>query len=217
MAELFTPVPGVDELFDAQLRNPKDAALRTWCNVMDMFPWLPEPRAGQQVIDLGCGSGRVSIGMTKLWNPHARYWTVDGDADVIGRQQWCVAQRGAGKGFYTRVDVMIEFCNANDVHHRPVLINKDLQWDELPPPADVLFSMYSVGNHYPLTLYERLYPQILKDRATVCFTHNPATGEIPDYFQVLDRKPDSYKVLADIHTPGEFVAATFRKASCPTP
>ena len=213
MADLFESVDGLDELFNAQLTHSAhvNAERRTWCNVMDMFPHLPEPGEVRNVIDLGCGSGRVSVGLANLWDEKPRYWMVDGDAEgEIGRAQWGVF--GAqGKGFYSRHDVMIEFCNFNSLCFTPVLIDSELAWSEEPKGADVLISMYSIGNHYPITMYEDRYPRILKNGALVFLTYDPRTGEMPSYFEIIHQQQDSYKKLADIDTPGEFVVARYRR------
>ena len=206
MPGLFKTVPGVDELFDAQLRNPEEAYQRTWCNVMDMYPWLPQD--AKNVIDLGCGSGRVSIGLSKLWNSDARYWLVDGSDTGNPAEKWGVFE-DAGEGFYNQNAITSAFCDANHLNFDMVTIDEELNWSQLPAKADVLFSMYSIGNHYPLALYEELYPRILKPGAVVFFTYRPKTGPIPSFFEVVEQREDTYKTLAGIRTPGLFTVARF--------
>ena len=204
---------GIDELFHAQLRGGgyDDAVLRTWLNVMQMYPHLPTgPRVDQQldVLDLGCGTGRVVVGLSRLWAPHATYWPADGDnTGDIGRHQWGV--KAGDKGFYNRFELMKQYVTSQ-VDNVNALNLSEPDWWRGVSPADIMVSMYAVGTHYPLNTYQSIYKNILKDNALVMFTHDQRTGDIPDYFHVELKEQDNWKRFKYKKSHNDFVVARYR-------
>jgi hypothetical protein len=208
---MFKPVLNIQELLDAQLRDPTLLLTwqRSWINLMSIRPFLPEPGDADTVIDLGCGSGRMSIMLHNHWDSTGHFYLVDGNnaGEQLDTSKWGVHTASATDSFYNKLDVTKAFCLENGMsqvktHFVEIPENKD--WS-LPPAdpdrpvqerANVMISMYAVGTHYPISMYEAVYPKVLYPGATFIFTKDKRTGPIPDYFEVVDSVEDDWRKFA---------------------
>lgn len=223
MAQLLKSVKGLDELLQAQVRESSLASteFRTWVNLMSIYPYLPEPGVVYRVGDLGCGSGRMTIALAKAWDANVpEFWLIDGeaDSDEIGQHQWKAFKNNQTKGFYNRQKITQKFLTTNGVENCTfVTIDKACNWSQLPESnnrLELLISMYAVGTHYPIEMYQRIWSKVLIPGAKFIFTYDKRTGTIPDYFEVIDRKPDPWKQFAkdprSQNSRNELVATIFR-------
>ena len=195
---LFKVDDKIEDLFKTQLSLPQHTLQRTSCDVFDMLEFFP--RNVENVIDLGCGSGRVSIGLSKtLLNP-IKYWLVDCE-DSSMEKHWGQYCFDGETRFYNKRELTEHFCKLNGLQdYQYVVVDKKLNWSEIPPKADVLFSKYAIGWHFPIKTYEHIYPKILKEGA-VCFftwqikkttTFEYYVENLPSYFKVLKIYKDSF-------------------------
>ena len=166
----------------------------TVADVEDMSPFIPENAS--RVVDLCCGSGRVSIALDKLvFHGRARFWLVDGNvsADVENiKRHWDKYHNDKIARFYNKRELTEECCRLNDFScYEYIEVDETLGWSKLPTEVDFLFSNRGIGCHWPLGLYEDLFPKILATGATCIFMNGEVLGRIPDYFSrvaVVDEK-----------------------------
>lgn len=161
-------------------------SMLTQRDVEDMQPFLPADT--QQVVDLCCGTGRVSIALDKLvFAGKVKFWLVDGDVEGSTRdmpQYWDQYDNDSVARFYNKRDLTEELCRLNDFTNYEYLeVNDRLEWPRLPENVDFLFSNRAIGCHFPLAMYEDIFPRILRDGAICMFMNRPALGSIPDYFE----------------------------------
>ena len=157
----------------------------TVADVEDMLPFIPEDTA--QVIDLCCGSGRVSIALDKLvLRGRAKFWLVDGNVqnDVENiKRHWDKYANDRIARFYNKRELTEECCRLNGFEsYEYIEVDARLQWSKLPTNVDFLFSNRGIGCHWPLDLYSSIFPKVLKDGATCIFMNGKVLGRIPDYF-----------------------------------
>lgn len=157
----------------------------TVADIEDMSPFVPENTA--QVVDLCCGSGRVSIALDKLvLRGKAKFWLVDGNVqnDVENiKRHWDKYSNDRIARFYNKRELTEECCKLNDFDsYEYIEVDADLQWSKLPTDVDFLFSNRGIGCHWPLSLYSSIFPKILKDGAICIFMNGKVLGEIPEYF-----------------------------------
>ena len=163
-------------------------------DVEDMSPFIPENVS--QVVDLCCGSGRVSIALDKLvFGGRAKFWLVDGNvnAEVENiKRHWDKYHNDRIARFYNRRDLTEECCRLNGfTNYEYIEVDENLGWSKLPTDVDFLFSNRGIGCHWPLAIYENLFPKILADGATCIFMNGEVLGRIPEYFTevaVVDEK-----------------------------
>lgn len=192
---------GVRRMLKAQNSRPEDIVRRTRCDVADMSPYLPEHPAN--VIDLGCGSGRLSAGLHRAhpeWN--AKFWLLDGKSPsgplkTVNKWGWgsyTEADLRRKPVFYNDWKATKSLCASNGLeNYEFVEITSDYELSVTPDKADLLFANRSVGYHFPISLYIRLYPQMLKHGAVCIFTYREVTGPVPEMFQVVKRVRESYQ------------------------
>jgi SAM-dependent methyltransferase len=166
----------------------------TVADVEDMMPFIPEDTT--QVVDLCCGSGRVSIALDKLvLHGKAKFWLVDGNvnAEVENiKRHWDKYRNDRMARFYNKRDLTEECCRLNGfTNYEYIEADADLEWSKYPKDVDLLFSNRGIGCHWPLKLYESVFPRILKDGATCIFMNGEVLGEIPDYFSTVAVVPES--------------------------
>ncbi|MCH2172976.1 hypothetical protein MK489_19535 [Myxococcota bacterium] len=155
-------------------------------DVEDMQPFLPANTL--QVVDLCCGTGRVSIALDKLLlHGQAKFWLVDGHVEGATKdmpQYWDQYENDSVARFYNKRDLTEELCRLNSFSNYEYLtVSENLEWSRLPENVDFLFSNRAIGCHFPLAMYEDIYPRILRDGAVCMFMNRPALGRIPDYFE----------------------------------
>jgi SAM-dependent methyltransferase len=160
----------------------------TVADVEDMLPFIPENTT--QVVDLCCGSGRVSIALDQLvFRGKAKFWLVDGNVqnDVENiKRHWDKYRDDKIARFYNKRDLTEECCRLNDFsNYEYVEADANLQWSKLPTNVDFLFSCRGIGCHWPLSLYGSIFPKILKDGAVCMFMRGKVLGEIPEYFSTI--------------------------------
>jgi SAM-dependent methyltransferase len=157
----------------------------TVADIEDMLPFLPDDIT--QVVDLCCGSGRVSIAFDKLvTHGKAKFWLVDGNVqnEVENiKRHWDKYHNDRIARFYNKRELTEECCRLNSFsNYEYVEVDGDLNWSTLPTDVDVLFSNRGIGCHWPLSLYSSVFPKILRDGAVCIFMNGKVLGEIPDYF-----------------------------------
>ncbi len=160
----------------------------TVADVEDMLPFIPENTT--QVVDLCCGSGRVSIALDKLvFRGKAKFWLVDGNVqnDVENiKRHWDKYRDDRIARFYNKRNLTEECCRLNDFgNYEYVEADANLQWSKLPTDVDFLFSCRGIGCHWPLSLYASVFPKILRDGAICMFMNGKVLGETPEYFSTI--------------------------------
>lgn len=166
----------------------------TVADVEDMLPFIPENTT--QVVDLCCGSGRVSIALDKLvLHGRAKFWLVDGNVETEVdniKRHWDKYRNDRIARFYNKRALTEECCRLNDFgNYEYIEVDRDLHWSRLPTDVDFLFSNRGIGCHWPLSLYTSVFPRILRDGAICIFMNGEILGEIPEYFSqvaVVDEK-----------------------------
>lgn len=162
-------------------------------DVEDMMPFIPEDTT--RVVDLCCGSGRVSIALDQLvFKGKARFWLVDGnvqsDVDSIKRH-WDKYHHDRMARFYNKRELTEECCRLNGfTNYEYIEVDENLEWPELPSDVDFLFSCRGIGCHWPLSLYEATFPKILRDGAICMFMNGEVLGRIPEYFSTVAVVPE---------------------------
>jgi SAM-dependent methyltransferase len=165
----------------------------TVADIEDMSPFVPEDTT--QVVDLCCGSGRVSIALDKLvLHGKAKFWLVDGsvEAGVENiKRHWDKYRNDRIARFYNKRALTEECCRLNDFDSYEYLeVDENLHWSNLPKDVDFLFSNRGVGCHWPLSLYASIFPRILKDGAICMFMNGEVLGDIPEYFSTVAVVPE---------------------------
>lgn len=166
----------------------------TVADVEDMSPFIPQ--SASQVVDLCCGSGRVSIALDKLvFHGRAKFWLVDGNvtAEVENiKRHWDKYHNDKIARFYNKRELTEECCRLNEFScYEYIEVDEQLGWSKLPTDVDFLFSNRGIGCHWPLSLYEDMFPKILRNGATCIFMNGEVLGRIPEYFSriaVVDEK-----------------------------
>lgn len=162
-------------------------------DIEDMLPFVPE--ATTQVVDLCCGSGRVSIALDQLvLQGRAKFWLVDGNVNTEVeniKRHWDKYRNDRMARFYNKRELTEECCRLNGfTNYEYIEVDENLRWSKLPSEVDFLFSNRGIGCHWPLSLYESVFPRILKDGATCIFMNGEVLGEIPDYFSTIAVVPE---------------------------
>lgn len=157
----------------------------TAADVEDMSSFVPAD--ARQVVDLCCGTGRVSIGLDKLLlRGSAKFWLVDGNVSrpVEGiERHWQRYGDDSIARFYNKRELTEECCRLNGFfNYEYIEVLQDLKWQKLPANVDFLFSNRGIGCHWPLSIYADIYQKILRRGAICIFMKGEALGEIPDYF-----------------------------------
>jgi len=122
----------------------------TVADIEDMLPFLPDDIT--QVVDLCCGSGRVSIAFDKLvTHGKAKFWLVDGNVqnEVENiKRHWDKYHNDRIARFYNKRELTEECCRLNSFsNYEYVEVDGDLNWSTLPTDVDVLFSNRGIGCH----------------------------------------------------------------------
>lgn len=162
-------------------------------DIEDMLPFVPEGTT--QVVDLCCGSGRVSIALDQLvLQGRAKFWLVDGNVNTEVeniKRHWDKYRNDRMARFYNKRELTEECCRLNGfTNYEYIEVDENLRWSKLPSEVDFLFSNRGIGCHWPLSLYESVFPRILKDGATCIFMNGEVLGEIPDYFSTIAVVPE---------------------------
>ena len=165
----------------------------TVADIEDMSPFVPDDTT--QVVDLCCGSGRVSIALDKLvLHGKAKFWLVDGsvEAGVENiKRHWDKYRNDRIARFYNKRELTEECCRLNDFDSYEYLeVDENLHWSNLPKDVDFLFSNRGIGCHWPLSLYASIFPRILKDGAICMFMNGEVLGDIPEYFSTVAVVPE---------------------------
>lgn len=165
----------------------------TAADVEDMRPYLPQDT--RQVVDVCCGTGRVSIGLDKLlFHGSAKFWLVDGHVtpQVEGiERHWGTYENDSTPRFYNKRNLTEECCRLNGLSNYEYLeVNDKLEWPKLPENVDFLFSSRGVGCHWPLKMYAHIFPRILRRGAICMFMNGEVLGEIPEYFSTIAVVPE---------------------------
>ncbi|MFE9425370.1 methyltransferase domain-containing protein [Kitasatospora sp. NPDC006697] len=66
---------------------------------------LPELRAGQRLLDVGCGPGTITADLAELVGPEGRVAAIDTSAEVLAEAARCAAARGIGNIAFEVADV----------------------------------------------------------------------------------------------------------------
>ena len=115
----------------------------TVADVEDLLPFIPEDPTN--VVDLCCGSGRVSIALDKLvLHGRAKFWLVDGNVEAdVGRikRHWDKYRNDRIARFYNKRELTEECCRLNDfTNYEYIEVDQNLRWSKLPTGVDFLFS-----------------------------------------------------------------------------
>jgi len=186
---------GLRSVISSQNSRAEDIERRTACDVRDMLPFLSKKPS--QVLDLGCGSGRLSVGLFKTfpeWN--AKFWLADGDCgDAPLRGSWDIYFDKEPR-FYNKRIATERLCELNGLtNFEYITIGSDMNWSTYPERIDLMFSNRSIGYHFMIKIYEGVYPRILAPGALCIFVVRedaPQLSDLPPGFEVLDRTISTY-------------------------
>lgn len=181
-------------LFEAQCSSPAQVEERTWCDVEDMRPFLPVKP--QHVVDLGCGSGRLSVALNASFSEwEAKFWLVDAEEGEPSELAWGQYQHDGVIRLYNQRQLTERLCRLNGLTlYEYVGVTRDLEWSTLPPAADLLFSNRSIGWHFPIDIYADLFPRILAPDAVCIFTWHPDLEQnLPSYFATTAMARESFQ------------------------
>jgi len=192
-------------LIFVQQSLPEYIQERTGCDIEDMLEYLPAKI--KNVIDLGCGSGRISIGLNyTLKDENVKYWLVDSKNSDL-KKYWDQYPLKDKPRYYNKREITEQFCALNKLeNYEYVEVDKYSNWSKLPPKADVLFSKYALGWHFPIGLYNKIYPKILREGAICFFTirhENKETlpeyklSNLPSFFEIVNIFIDSFHWTGD--------------------
>jgi len=167
-----------------------------------MLPYLKDQEI-EEVIDLGCGSGYISICFDKLgkWSPH--YWLVDGNVagDVTKmKKHWGHYPGGTGLKPYNQLDLTEKLCHLNDFcdYHLVRLRDPDgkLTWEypdrqteerAVNKKADLLYSCWAVCFHFPLEPHLPYLARMLRPGATCFFGSSlEKPNQFPPQLELVD-------------------------------
>lgn len=190
----------VMELIFAQQSLPGHIQERTDCDVKDMYGYLP--LSIKNVIDLGCGSGRVSIGLNYLLKYEGiKFWLVDSRYSEL-KKHWGQYSLKDKSRFYNKEELTRQFCTLNNLRNYEYIgVDEHFNWSKIPLKSEVLFSKYAFGWHFPIGLYNEVYPKILRDGAICFFTIRHENENIlpeyklsnlPSFFEIVDIFVDSF-------------------------
>ncbi|KQV23893.1 MULTISPECIES: methyltransferase domain-containing protein [unclassified Kitasatospora] len=139
---------------------------------------LPELRAGQALLDVGCGPGTITADLAELVGPTGRVVAVDRSAEVLAQAAEYVAGRGIGNVTFERADAYrLPYADGEfDVVHahqvlqhvaEPVLVLRELR--RVTAPGGVVAvrdADYAAMAWYPelpeLAAWMALYQQVAR-------------------------------------------------------
>lgn len=154
------------------------------------------------ILELGCGLGRGSVLMNqRLKYNNSKFYLLDGDTCTQG--QVCGLNHSGRADFYNSLEATRSFCEANGLSDF-VLLDAEKNWQRALPKFDLVFSLLSIGFHWPLSLYlDKIYSHLL-DKAKLIFQMRLTTNEDPalmewvdwNYEQVKSVSLDKYKLVS---------------------
>lgn len=175
--------PAVDKQLKRQVRLSWMIDQVTIGDCKDMMRFLPN--TCENVVDLGCGTGRVSVILQQQPElADAKFWLVDGNYDT-GIGHYGVYDDEEAR-FYNTKEITEECCDINGLtNYEYITMNDKFEWDQYPSDIDFLFSVRSVGCHWPLRLHHDSLQRVLRKGAVCVFMNQDILGDIPPFFQVL--------------------------------
>ena len=182
-------------LIEKQNSCPEEIEKRTNYDIRDLIPFIPDEV--NNIIDLGCGTGRLSIGLNKcLPELNAKYWLLDGDVGSLDCPIYWETYNDDKPRFYNVASLTKRMCDINGLkNYEFIKINDDFSPVTMPEKSEFLFSNRSIGWHFPLKTYEDIFPKILKDKAICVFTWRKGTdtGAIPSCLHKIAEVKESYQ------------------------
>lgn len=153
------------------------------------------------ILELGCGLGRGSVLVNQRLKHLPKFYLLDGDTNLQG--QVAGLNRNSSKDFYNSLDATRSFCEANGLSDF-VLLDVEKDWRRDLPKFDLVFSLKSIGFHWPLSLYLRLVYSYLLDGAILAFEMRLTTRKnlallewIKWNFEQVESVPlDLYKIIS---------------------
>jgi SAM-dependent methyltransferase len=169
----------IQPMLDVQ--GARDINARTTGDIADMRQFLPDNPTN--VIDLGCGSGRVSIGLAQTFPQwQAKYWLVDGEATGPLVKDWARYNDRVVR-FCNKAALTARMCQLNQfTNYEYINIGNDFSWPKFPDKAELLYSQNAFGFHYPIMFYKDVYPKILLPGAICIFHARLLMDTLPPYF-----------------------------------
>lgn len=109
------------------------------------------PLAPQNILEIGCGIGRMSVYLYKYYNwVNSHFFLLGGDS---GTKQICNINPDLKSGFYNSLEATKEFCTINGIKNYTI-INAEKDYYKLNlPKFDLVYSFLSIGFHFDLKLY----------------------------------------------------------------
>ena len=110
------------------------------------------------VLEIGCGIGRGSVLLDKKLHTKPKFYLLDGDKNERG--QICGVNWNSRTDFYNSLVATRTFCEANGLSDF-VLLDAEKDWQRDLPKFDLIFSLKSIGFHWPIDLYlSQLLPYV---------------------------------------------------------
>lgn len=163
-----------------------------------ILSYCPSPLT---ILELGCGLGRGSVLMNQRLRYYPKFYLLDGDKNE--KDQVCGLNHTSHTDFYNSLAATRIFCEANGLNDF-VILDAEKDWRRDLPKFDLVFSLLSIGFHWPINLYlDSVYPYLL-DEAKLVFQirrtsdKDPALLEWVDwnYEQVKSVPLDKYKLIS---------------------
>ena len=182
----------------AQVQCNGEDAYESYIMIIKILKHCPEPLV---ILELGCGLGRGSILMNQRLTYPPKFYLLDGDTCTRG--QVSGLNRDSNDDFYNSLEATKVFCEANGLSDF-VLLNAEKDWRRDLPKFDLVFSVLSIGFHWPVSLYlDAVYSHLL-DEAKLIFQMRLTTDKDPvlmewvdwNYEQVKSVPLDKYKLIS---------------------
>ena len=160
-----------------------------------------ENSSPKNVLELGCGLGRSSVGFHRTFSSWRRthFYLLDGDS---GKKQICSVNYESYKSFYNKLELTEEFCLSNGIPMEQIHILNAEKLEIFSSIKDIKFdfvySFLSIGFHWPVGLYLKKLLSHLHSSSILCFGIRPATSsrfcKFNDY-QISQIPKDVFDIL----------------------
>jgi SAM-dependent methyltransferase len=159
----------------------------------------------ENVLELGCGLGRVSLGFYKRFKTwrDTEFWLLDGNS---GDKQICGVDSSDGS-YYNDLHVTLEFCYINgmpDEHINLINMEDKHPFDEVFIKFDFVYSFLAIGFHWPIDWYLKRIDPFIRSGTILIFGIRPHNKAEYVWFNKRQFRaiPDCFEVLKTVTTRG---------------
>jgi hypothetical protein len=123
------------------------------------------PSLPKKILDLGCGLGRNSVYLNRVYNqPDVQF--ILADSSIISsniKMGW-----NPGEDWYNDLQLTIDFCDLNGLTNYKIIDLVNDKLDELKN-IDLIYSFMSVGFHYPIEPYLEIFNKVMNKNGMMIF------------------------------------------------